>query len=112
MSQTHTIDGFDPCYSYSTGDECRTFRKVGLAIPCKNTWQLDCRGQRTIERQEVKHDIKDSQRITFVTHEDLEIPKAQMKWTEILAKIEEDHRGDGKQRSRIRKHQVLYIWNH
>jgi hypothetical protein len=47
----------------------------------------------------------------FVTHEELEIPKAQMKETEILAKIEEDDRGKGKQRSRIRKSHVLYIWD-
>jgi hypothetical protein len=45
----------------------------------------------------------------FATHEELELPKAQMKWTEILAKIEEDHRGDGKQRSPIRKVHVLCI---
>jgi hypothetical protein len=48
----------------------------------------------------------------FVTHEELEIPTAQMKRAEILAKIEEANWGDEKQRSRIRKAHDLDIWDH
>jgi hypothetical protein len=66
-------------------------------IPCGNPWLLDCRGQRRVEGQEAKQNIKDFKRIMCVTHDKLQLLKAQMKWTEILATIEEDHRGDGKQ---------------